>query len=61
MDSVSKLIRDEKHIVYNTYSSIPPVLQQIEGIALSTNSGAAPDMTRYYTYWEENIFNSLLK
>jgi hypothetical protein len=43
------------------YKIIGPLVTKVEGIVFNTNSACSPKMTRYYQYWEKEIFNSLTK
>ncbi|XP_047141246.1 dynein axonemal heavy chain 10 isoform X1 [Hydra vulgaris] len=43
------------------YRAIGPLLTKIEGVVVHTNTGKAPKLSSYYSYWEQKVFHSLLK
>ena len=44
---------------FNRYRATVPLLKKIEDVVLGTNTGAAPSLATYYSYWEKNIFKAL--
>lgn len=51
--------RNEEAIkLLRLYQSITPLLMNIEVLILHTNTGKSTQMTRYYRYWEEEIFKA---
>ncbi|KAF8069431.1 DHC1 [Scenedesmus sp. PABB004] len=42
------------------YRSLTPLLGKIEELVAGTNSGKAPQLGAYYSYWEMAVFNALV-
>ena len=41
------------------YRAIGPLLKKVEGLVVHTNTGRAPKLAQYYSFWERKIFDSL--
>uniref|UniRef100_A0A8D0HBM0 Dynein axonemal heavy chain 10 n=1 Tax=Sphenodon punctatus TaxID=8508 RepID=A0A8D0HBM0_SPHPU len=50
--------KDVEHMV-RKYTAIGPLLTKVEGLVANTNSGKAPRLAHYYTFWENKIYQTL--
>ncbi|KAF7484151.1 Hypothetical predicted protein [Marmota monax] len=52
--------RDIDHMV-RWYLAIGPLLTKVEGLVIHTNTGRAPKLSAYYKYWENRIYEVLVR
>uniref|UniRef100_A0A8C9QE97 Dynein axonemal heavy chain 10 n=1 Tax=Spermophilus dauricus TaxID=99837 RepID=A0A8C9QE97_SPEDA len=52
--------RDIDHMV-RWYLAIGPLLTKVEGLVIHTNTGRAPKLSAYYEYWENRIYEVLVR
>ena len=61
LEFLEKLRTHETESLARKYRAIGPLLTKMEGLVAHTNTGKSPKMRLYYSYWENRIFQSLLK
>ncbi|PVD32839.1 hypothetical protein C0Q70_08286 [Pomacea canaliculata] len=48
-------------ILARKYRAIGPLLTKMEGLVVHTNTGKAPKLSQYYSFWEKKVYSSLTK
>ena len=61
LEFLEKIRHHEIESLARKYRAIGPLLTKMEGLVAHTNTGKSPKLSQYYIYWENRIFQSLLK
>lgn len=61
LDFLEKVRVREMESLARKYRAIGPLLTKMEGLVVHTNTGKSSKMREYYQYWENRVFQSLLK
>lgn len=61
LEFLEKIRHHEIEALARKYRAIGPLLTKMEGLVAHTNTGNSPKLHQYYSYWESQIFQSILK